>query len=118
MVPGAENAGWLDDAEIVERLWVNDRDALAVADIKKALIGRKGEVARKNLIAFHQLLDELAVRIEHLNTAVLAVRDIDHAVLADADGMHNRELLRSRFLELLVADHRAAIGVHRLVAER
>jgi len=50
-------------AEIIERLGVDDRDAFAVADIEELLIGRKREIARKNLVALQELFHELAVLV-------------------------------------------------------
>ena len=84
MVAGAELARHLDLADDLERLAVDDGDGLAAADIEELLlrIGRQREVARERRVGADQLLHELAVAGEHLHAAVLAVGEIDHAVVA------------------------------------
>src|SRR5262249_18441978 len=62
-VAAADQAGNVDRADLVERLAVEDRDLLAVADIEELLlrIGRQGDVAGEQRAALEMLLDELAV---------------------------------------------------------
>ena len=48
--------------------------------------------ARKRGLGSDQLLHELAVAGEHLHAPVLAIREIDHSVVGDADGMRNIEM--------------------------
>ena len=53
---------------------------------------RQGERAREQRIGLDQLLDECADEREQLDAAVFAVRHIDHAIIRDAQRVHDAEL--------------------------
>src|SRR6188474_1952357 len=87
----------LDVADNLHRLAVDDDDVVAVADVEELLIAirRKRQVACELRVGLDDLLEELAVRCERLHAAVLAVRDVDNAVLRQADRMDDAEVLRA-----------------------
>ena len=112
MVARSDLARDLDFAHDVERLAVDHDDGLAAADIEELLlrIGRQGEIARERRRGVDQLLDELAVAREHLHAAVLAVGEVHHAVVGDADGVRDVEMRQTLAIgKRLGADDRATV---------
>src|SRR3984957_2780712 len=93
----ADHARHVDRADLIERLAVEDRDLLAVADIEELLllVRRQRDAAGERRVALEVLLEELAVVREHLDALVLAVGDIDEAIIRDAQRVHDRKLRRA-----------------------
>ena len=77
---------------------IDDDDVHAVADVQELLHGivRQRQVARELRVGLDQLFHERAVRRERLNAPVLAIGDIDHAVVGDAQRMDDAEVRRTR----------------------
>jgi hypothetical protein len=67
----------------------------------------------------HELVHVLAGERENLNAPVLAVGDVDEAVVGDANRVHDTELVGARaFRDALQARRRTLVAVDRLIAER
>src|SRR5437867_2765662 len=96
-MPAADHARNLDRADALERLPIDDRDFVAVADVQELLIAirRQREIPGERRRRLHQLLDELSIGGEHLDAAVLAVGYVDHPVLRHADRVYGAEVLRT-----------------------
>src|SRR4029079_9212017 len=92
----ADLPGKLDAADDLHRLAVDDDDVVAVADVEELLIRirRKRQVTCELRIGLDDLLQELAVRRERLNAAVLAIRDVERAVFRQTNRVHDAEILR------------------------
>jgi len=91
MVSGSELARHLNHTDHFQCFAIQHDDAFAAADAKVPLpaVRRQREIARERHVRHDQLLKEPAVVREHLQSAVLAVGDIDHAVVRDANGVHD-----------------------------
>src|SRR4051812_15637681 len=96
-MPAADHPGQLDAADNLHRLPIDDDDVVAVADIEELLIGisREREVARELRVGLDDLFQELAVGGERLDAAVLAIRNVDDAVLRQADCVNDAEIRRA-----------------------
>src|SRR5262249_44404479 len=121
VVAAADLSGQLDAADDLHRLAIDDDDVVAVADVEELLIWirRERQVTRELRVGLDDLLQELAVRRERLDAAVLPIRDVDGAVLRQTDGVNDAEVLRpiSRW-KFLRRDDLAMVVVNWLIAER
>jgi hypothetical protein len=91
----SDNARRLDVAYNLQRLAINNVNAIATADIQKLLgwVRRQRQVAGKRLAGSDQLLEEFAVFGKHLDAAVFPIGHIHGAIVGDADGVYYAELL-------------------------
>src|SRR4051812_18493802 len=116
----ADHAGYLDRADDLHRLAIDDLDVVAVADVEELLcgIGGEREVARELRVGLDHLLQELPVAREALDAAVLPIGDVDDAVLRHAHGVDDAEVARTVAGRKAFWRHDLAVViVHRLVAE-
>src|SRR6185503_21038858 len=75
LVPASQHTRALNAADDLERLAIDDRDFLSIADVEELLlrVRRQRQVARKRRIGLDQLLYELAVVGEHLHAPVFPI---------------------------------------------
>src|SRR5688572_31508962 len=92
---GTRQAGRLDGAYDLQRLTLDDRNLGAVADLQELLVAirRKRQVTCKRRIGLDDLIDELSLGREHLDSAALPIGDIHHAVVRHAEGVDDVETL-------------------------
>src|SRR3954470_20867198 len=101
-------------ADRVERRAIEDPHLLVVAvgDVELTLIRRERDVPHRTvalrLLRHDPFLDEFPVLLEDLQAIVLAVADVDHAVLRQLDAGDRLERLAVRFP---LALERSAVGV-------
>src|SRR5260370_35232988 len=109
----------LDIAHNLQCLAIEDKNVIAAADVEELLVGirRQSQIERKRFAGSDQLLQEFAVFGKHLNAPVFSISHVDGAVIGQADGVYDAELLRSRMREAGWRNDHAVVIVHWLVAE-
>jgi len=87
---------------------------MPVGDIKKALlwIVGKGDVPDRSLtqcsLRYELFFDEFPVLLEHLNTIVLPVADINQPIPGNSDAAHGAKLFRRRSIRIVGAEFRVS----------
>src|SRR5262249_57767012 len=117
LVTCSDDSWGLDVTHNLERLTIKDENTVTAADIKKLLIrvGRQGQIAGERRAVSDELLYELAILVEHLDTPVFPVSHINGSVLRDSDCVHDAELIGPWIRETLRGNHLAVVIIHRLV---
>src|SRR5262245_20867718 len=108
---GSNDARELDIADNLERLTIQNKDAVSAADIKELLlqVRKQCEIPGKKLCVSNHLLYKLALFREHLYATILPIGDIHRSIFRDSKGMHDAELLRTRIGKALWSNYLAMV---------